>query len=160
MPPIKRGWKKRKITLLIPGGWNAIVPQIIEDSLEVFTKAWVEYLYNARIVKDRFKARKLAQSMLQAVFDYAWRVLLSQSIFYWAKEYAKRYPECLVPSPYKNYNECFPGCECNSCKTKQIFILAGFKPEIMQHAFVPNQKPGADGLKFVDSMLREMHDAG
>ena len=60
----------------------------------------------------------------------------------------------------ENTHDCFSGCEFDYCKVRQTFTLAGFDPAKMQFAFVPNQKPGVEGLKFVDSMLREMHDAG
>ena len=141
MPQIRRKWKHKKIILLIPGGWQALVPQVMEDSLEVFTKAWSEYLYNSKMCKSQFEARKRAKKMIQNVFNYAWSILLSQAIFYWAKEYAKRYPERLTPT-----------------EEKDIFVLEGFNAEKMQYAFVPGQKPGR-GLKFVDEMLREMNDA-
>jgi len=143
MPPIKRKWKKRKTTLLIPGGWQAIVPQVIEDEPEIVTKAWSEYLVNANMAKNGFEANKIAVEMHQNVYNYAWRVLLSQSIFYWAKQYAKRYPWAM---------------RINHEDNKLVYTLDRFNPTVMQHAFVPNQKPGLDGLKFVDAMMKEMWD--
>ena len=118
------------------------MPQIIEDEPQVMSKAWNEYLVNAKMVGNFFDARKLAIEMHQNVYNYAWRILLSQSVFYWAKQYAKRYPGAMINHPDGDF----------------VYTLAGFDPAKMQFAFVPNQNPGVEGLKFVDSMLREMHD--
>jgi len=137
MPTITRKWKQRKITLVIEGGWEAKVPQITEINNE-FSKAWIEYLVTAKMQKSQAIAMRAAAIMHQNMYNYAWRVMLSQSIFYWAKQYAKRYPEQLVEVG------------------KNCYILSGFDPAKMQFAFVPNQKPGTDGLKFVDAMMREM----
>ncbi len=144
MPTIRRKWKQRRITLLIPGGWDAVVPQIVEDEPHVMSKAWAQYLHDAKVVFNQFDGMQQATVMHQNVYNYAWRVLLSQSIFYWAKQYGKRYPECIRLVP----RDVFDG----------LYDLRGFDPAVMQHAFVPAQKPGVDGLKFVDAMMREMHD--
>ena len=164
MPTIRRRWKQRGIVLLIPGGWEAVVPQIIEQEPHVMSKAWAEYLCEAKVVFNQFEGMQQATTMHQNVYNYAWRVLLSQSIFYWAKEYGKRYPECLEKIPNTRLDRTLELKAVKESKFELSFnhyhtyTLTGYDPAVMQHAFVPAQKPGVDGLQFVDAMLREMHD--
>lgn len=136
MPHIKRKWQGKYI--YIPGGWRAHLP-IIEVEPCVL-EAWRVYLMQSGVgvIESVAQAKRIGQGIYAA----GYRPGLLSHTMYWAKQYAKAYPESLEATGMID----------------GIYVLKGFEPERVQSSFVPFQRSGRKGQPFMSSLLREMRD--
>lgn len=75
------------------------------------------------------EAEQAVHEMVQEVFEGGWMMKLRLSLARWAEIYENRFG-----------------------------TMEGFRPEVMQQAFVPGENTGRAGKAYVNSMLREMRD--
>ena len=138
MPDIRRNWRKRE-WIMIPGGWKARVPEVQGE--EQVVAAYTAYFLPDGIPPA--EARRKAEACIQEPYTSAFMEGLKASTFGHAIKYATMWPEL------REVEEQFKTGNC-------ILRLRGFKPELLQSAYVPGQRPGVDGLPFVKELLRNM----
>jgi len=136
MPHIKRKWGNKY--LYVPGGWKAQVPRIEVESCVM--EAWVVYLRQSGMgVMDSIQG---AKQIGQSIYLAGYRPGLISHTAYWAKQYAKMFPDSLR----------YVGL------VKRIYSLDGFDPEIIQTSYIPFHHHGKRGQPFMNKLLVEMHD--
>lgn len=132
MGPLTTVWRER--TLLLPGGWQAVVPEVKADARSM--EAFVRYLESDGISK--MGARQRAMETIQAVFESGYMKGLRSMLYARAKEYAQRWPELVTEDGR----------------------LLGFDPATLQSAYFPFERTGRRGKNFVDGMLIRMAEDG
>ena len=139
MPDIKRNWRKRE-WICIPGGWKARVPEVQGEQQAI--AAYTSYFLSDGMPPKEARA-KAEEDCFQKLYSAVFTENLKASVFGYAVKYATMWPEL------REVEEQFKTGNC-------VLRLRGFKPEIMQTAYVPGQRPGCEGLPFVKELLRKM----
>jgi len=124
--------------LFIPGGWHAHIPDSQVEPVAI--DAWALYFRQEGmgVIKSLEEAKALQWKLMAA----AWRPGLMSHTAYWAKKYAKAYPDTLMRHD-KDYGIC---------------LLRGYRAERVQTSYVPFHRHGRKGQPFMNNLLREMYD--
>jgi ABC-type glycerol-3-phosphate transport system substrate-binding protein len=120
-------------TLLIPGGWTAVVPSVTPDPASL--RAFVRYLREEGLTE--WAAESGALATIQGVFEGGYLRGIRNMLYARAREYADRYPD-LVGEDGE---------------------LLGFDPEALQQAYFPFDRTGRRGKQFVEAALADMAEA-
>ena len=136
MTPLQTGakLKGKPVTLYLPGGWEAIVPQVKAD--DTTRRAFARYLRNEGLTE--WDAEQEADATIQKLFESAYIRGVRAMLYRRMKEYAEQYPD-LVTDDGK---------------------LKGFSPERLQSAYFPYERSGRVGKTFIDTLFAEMAKEG
>ena len=137
MPIIVRAWTERKNRILVPGGWEAQIPQVqAESSVRI---AYRDYFMSEGMGASKAEMRAL--EVTQNQYTACYLDGLKRQITYWAKRYSQKWPKLVEEVTYRY---------------KPALKPLGFKPQEVQFWFVPGQRPGPNGLDFAERELQRM----
>lgn len=122
LPPLLRGR-----TLLIPGGWQAMIPEVTVEAeiLDRYTAAW----QRANLGMDEGEAWQKAWYGAQRLFRASYVKGLREFVTRRACDYAQLWPSLIDGTTNRNY-----------------YTLIGYAPEEIYHYYTPHLKTGLAGM--------------
>lgn len=140
MPKMLRKSKRLGIFISIPGGWKAQVPQVMSAN-DALLHTYAAYFMDSGIGSPT-QALQAAAETVQATYAHGYIDGLKEAVARRSQEYAAKYPELRR----------VVGRQSGIA----VVELLGFKPEMIQAAYVPFQHTGRTGQAFVAQMLSDM----
>lgn len=139
MPTITRKSQRLGVYVSIPGGWTAKVPQV-QSGNKALVDGYQSYFTSCGMGLTGAHAE--AHATIQRTYAHGYIDGLKEAVARRAMEYIARWPELRKVTSRRN--------------GIAVIEPVGFRPEVIQQAYVPFQRTGRAGQAFVDDLLAEM----
>jgi len=124
-----------KVRLRIPAGWICNVPQ--PETYDPITLLSYSRFFIAQKGMTKRKAEKEVVQRMNKLFERAWLRHVCRSIRRYARIYARKFPD----------------------RVGKNGILAGFRPDWLQNAYIPEENMGRRGKKSIKEMFGRMGES-